>query len=84
MKIKNLTAALLVITAILTKNLAFGCKTKSNSNDKVNSHRLYRTRTLHLTPDEERGPLNIFLPFGSFIRKLSPLFAPGIQRVMTC
>ena len=81
MKIKNLTVVLLLITVILTKNLAFGCPGKSKTREY---HTRPTKRTLDPMQNEDGGFLNKLLkPFGSFIRKLSPLFAPGIQRVLT-
>ena len=69
MNVKNWTLALLVVTVVLTKKLAFGCKT---CNSPVGNCK-----------DYDGGFFNIDHPFGSFFRKLSPLFAPGIQRVLT-
>ena len=87
MKIQNLTVALLVITVILTKNSALGCcKNIFECTDILQctiTGNCPASRALDPRQDEDGGFLNTGHHFGSVFRKLSPLFAPGIQRVLT-
>ena len=91
MKFKSLRVSFLVITVVLTKNLAFGCCPRacppSVGWDCITQGACTTPstrKTLDVTQDETGGFLNLGLTFGSFIRKLSSILSPGIHSVLTC
>ena len=90
MKIKNLTVALLVITVILTKNLAFGCcpKLAYDTNlccprncvlfwNCIPARHCRAGRALDPMQDQDGGFSNIDIPFDSSkLRKLIRKLSP--------
>ena len=77
MKLKNWSVAIFVIIVILTKNLAFGCFPIQCMGEFAHTCRRFITRGKSLPMQGEDGGLSI----GSFLTKVSSLFAFGIKRV---